>query len=106
LVVLCYAQFNTINLSCLFCRLAIDTMQSVCLDEFGGEKAVEPASQETTIIQHIFGGRLQSQVMDPVILKLFDFVLVCESFFSQHALTVLNSTFMPLSRASHPFLCY
>ncbi|KAJ6924992.1 ubiquitin carboxyl-terminal hydrolase 18-like [Populus alba x Populus x berolinensis] len=46
-----------------FMRLAIDTMQSVCLDEFGGEKAVEPASQETTIIQHIFGGRLQSQVI-------------------------------------------
>uniref|UniRef100_A0A6N2KZV0 USP domain-containing protein n=1 Tax=Salix viminalis TaxID=40686 RepID=A0A6N2KZV0_SALVM len=38
-------------------------MQSVCLDEFGEEKAVEPASQETTIIQHIFGGRLQSQVI-------------------------------------------
>jgi hypothetical protein len=57
-------------------------MQLVCLDEFGGEKAVEPASQETTIIQHIFGGRLQSQVMHPVILKLFDFVLVCENCFS------------------------
>uniref|UniRef100_A0A6N2M5X9 USP domain-containing protein n=1 Tax=Salix viminalis TaxID=40686 RepID=A0A6N2M5X9_SALVM len=46
-----------------FMRFAIDTMQSVCLDEFGEEKAVEPASQETTIIQHIFGGRLQSQVI-------------------------------------------
>ena len=66
----------------LFCRFAIDTMQSVCLDEFGGEKAVEPASQETTIIQHIFGGRLQSQVMHPVILKLFDFVLIRENSFS------------------------
>uniref|UniRef100_A0A6N2N2D6 USP domain-containing protein n=1 Tax=Salix viminalis TaxID=40686 RepID=A0A6N2N2D6_SALVM len=44
-----------------FMRFAIDTMQSVCLDEFGEEKVVEPASQETTIIQHIFGGRLQSQ---------------------------------------------
>ncbi|KAK6912454.1 hypothetical protein RJ641_022055 [Dillenia turbinata] len=40
---------------------AIDTMQSVCLDEFGGEKAVSPSSQETTLIQHIFGGHLQSQ---------------------------------------------
>lgn len=38
-------------------------MQSICLDEFGGEKAVEPSSQETTLIQHIFGGQLQSQVM-------------------------------------------
>lgn len=37
-------------------------MQSVCLDEFGGEKAVHPGYQETTLIQHIFGGRLRSQV--------------------------------------------
>ncbi|KAK3009071.1 hypothetical protein RJ639_015086 [Escallonia herrerae] len=44
-------------------RFAIDTMQSVCLDEFGGEKAVHPSSQETTLIQHIFGGHLQSQVI-------------------------------------------
>ncbi|KAE8099908.1 hypothetical protein FH972_017852 [Carpinus fangiana] len=46
-----------------FMRFAIDTMQSVCLDEFGGEKAVDPSSQETTLIQHIFGGYLQSQVI-------------------------------------------
>ncbi|EXB74929.1 Ubiquitin carboxyl-terminal hydrolase 19 [Morus notabilis] len=46
-----------------FMRFAIDTMQSVCLDEFGGEKAVPPSLQETTIIQHIFGGHLQSQVI-------------------------------------------
>ncbi|GAV77829.1 UCH domain-containing protein/zf-MYND domain-containing protein [Cephalotus follicularis] len=46
-----------------FMRFAIDTMQSVCLDEFGGEKAVNPSSQETTLIQHIFGGHLQSQVI-------------------------------------------
>jgi ubiquitin carboxyl-terminal hydrolase 36/42 len=31
-----------------FMRFAIDTMQSVCLDEFGGEKAVHPTAQETT----------------------------------------------------------
>lgn len=37
-------------------------MQSVCLDEFGGEKVVHPSYQETTLIQHIFGGRLHSQV--------------------------------------------
>jgi len=37
-------------------------MQSVCLDEFGGEKAVPPKLQETTLIQHIFGGHLQSEV--------------------------------------------
>ncbi|XP_050268164.1 ubiquitin carboxyl-terminal hydrolase 18-like isoform X1 [Quercus robur] len=46
-----------------FMRFAIDTMQSVCLDEFGGEKAVDSSSQETTLIQHIFGGHLQSQVI-------------------------------------------
>ncbi|KAK8509378.1 hypothetical protein V6N13_062429 [Hibiscus sabdariffa] len=46
-----------------FMRFAIDTMQSICLDEFGGEKAVEHSSQETTLIQHIFGGHLQSQVI-------------------------------------------
>jgi len=46
----------------LFCRFAIDKMQSACLDEYGGEKAVDLNMQETTIIQHIFGGRLQSQV--------------------------------------------
>ncbi|GKU87463.1 hypothetical protein SLEP1_g1858 [Rubroshorea leprosula] len=46
-----------------FMRFAIDRMQSVCLDEFGGEKAVDPSCQETTLIQHIFGGHLQSQVI-------------------------------------------
>lgn len=45
-----------------FMRFAIDKMQSACLDEYGGEKAVDLSIQETTIIQHIFGGRLQSQV--------------------------------------------
>jgi ubiquitin carboxyl-terminal hydrolase 36/42 len=43
-------------------RFAIDMMQSVCLDEFGGEKVVPPRAQETTLIQYIFGGLLQSQV--------------------------------------------
>ncbi|XP_028807093.1 ubiquitin carboxyl-terminal hydrolase 18 [Neltuma alba] len=46
-----------------FMRFAIDTMQSVCLHEFGGEKVVPPRLQETTLMQHIFGGRLQSQVI-------------------------------------------
>ncbi|TKY74829.1 Ubiquitin carboxyl-terminal hydrolase 19 [Spatholobus suberectus] len=46
-----------------FMRFAIDAMQSVCLDEFGGEKAVPPTHQETTLIQHIFGGHLQSEVI-------------------------------------------
>ncbi|XP_074276555.1 ubiquitin carboxyl-terminal hydrolase 18-like [Silene latifolia] len=45
-----------------FMRFAIDMMQSVCLDEHGGEKLVLPKSRETTLIQHIFGGQLRSQV--------------------------------------------
>ncbi|XP_068652589.1 ubiquitin carboxyl-terminal hydrolase 18-like [Aristolochia californica] len=46
-----------------FMRFAIDTMQSICLEEFGGEKSLEPSTQETTLIQHIFGGYLQSEVI-------------------------------------------
>ncbi|GAB2276104.1 hypothetical protein Dimus_010845 [Dionaea muscipula] len=46
-----------------FMRFAIDTMQSVFLDEHGGEKVLHPKSQATTLIQHIFGGQLQSQVI-------------------------------------------
>ncbi|XP_073002168.1 ubiquitin carboxyl-terminal hydrolase 18-like [Typha latifolia] len=45
-----------------FMRFAIEKMQSACLDEFGGEKSLDPSTQETTLIQHIFGGHLQSQV--------------------------------------------
>lgn len=45
-----------------FMRFAIDSMQSICLDKVGGEKAVDQRTQETTFIHHIFGGHLQSQV--------------------------------------------
>lgn len=56
-------------------------MQSVCLDEFGGEKAVHPRAQETTFIQHIFGGHLQSQVAyDTDNVKCFLFTLEIVSF--------------------------
>ncbi|ESQ54024.1 hypothetical protein EUTSA_v10024675mg [Eutrema salsugineum] len=55
-----------------FMRYAIDMMQSVCLDEFGGEKLVPPRSQETTLIQHIFGGLLQSQVQCTVCNNVSD----------------------------------
>ena len=37
-------------------------MQSICLEGLGGEKKVDPRIQETTFIQHTFGGRLQSKV--------------------------------------------
>ncbi|KAL5973933.1 hypothetical protein ACLOJK_030592 [Asimina triloba] len=46
-----------------FMRFAIDTMQSVFLDEFGGESALDHTTQLTTLIQHIFGGHLQSEVI-------------------------------------------
>ncbi|KAH7404636.1 hypothetical protein KP509_15G035800 [Ceratopteris richardii] len=45
-----------------FMRVAIDSMQSICLDNVGGERSVDQRTQETTLIQHIFGGHLQSQV--------------------------------------------
>ncbi|KAF5931710.1 hypothetical protein HYC85_027881 [Camellia sinensis] len=38
-------------------------MRMMCLDEFGEEKALHPSTQETSLIQHIFGGHLQSQVI-------------------------------------------
>lgn len=41
---------------------AINSMQSICLDEVGGAKAVDISAQETTLIKYIFGGQLQSQV--------------------------------------------
>ncbi|CAH2061213.1 unnamed protein product [Thlaspi arvense] len=53
-------------------RFVIDMMQSVCLDEFGGEKVVPPRAQETTLIQYIFGGLLQSQVKCTVCSNVSD----------------------------------
>lgn len=41
---------------------AIHLMQSICLDGAGGENAVDACTEETTLIHHIFGGLLQSQV--------------------------------------------
>ncbi|KAK7244008.1 hypothetical protein RIF29_38825 [Crotalaria pallida] len=45
-----------------FLRLLIASMQSICLEGLGGEKKVDPRLQETTFIQHTFGGSLQSKV--------------------------------------------
>ncbi|KAI4323121.1 hypothetical protein L6164_022751 [Bauhinia variegata] len=45
-----------------FLRLLIASMQSICLEGLGGEKKVEPRLQETTFVQHTFGGRLRSKV--------------------------------------------
>lgn len=39
-------------------------MQSICLEGFGGENAVDPRLQDTTFIQHTFGGCLRSKVLD------------------------------------------
>jgi len=43
-------------------RISIDSMQSICLDEVGGEKTVDQTMQKTTFIQQMFGGSLQSKV--------------------------------------------
>lgn len=45
-----------------FLRFLVASMQSICLEALGGEKAVDPRLQETTFIQLTFGGRLRSKV--------------------------------------------
>ncbi|KAM7268521.1 hypothetical protein ACFE04_010687 [Oxalis oulophora] len=45
-----------------FLRLLVASMQAICLEGLGGEKRVDPRLQETTFIQHTFGGRLCSKV--------------------------------------------
>lgn len=40
------------------------SMQSICLEGFGGENVVDPRLQDTTFIQHTFGGCLRSKVTD------------------------------------------
>ncbi|PIN23230.1 Ubiquitin carboxyl-terminal hydrolase [Handroanthus impetiginosus] len=45
-----------------FLRLLVASMQSICLEGFGGENKVDPRLQDTTFIQHTFGGRLRSKV--------------------------------------------
>ena len=44
-------------------RLLVACMQSTCLEGLGGEDKVNPVLQETTFIQHTFGGRLRSKVL-------------------------------------------
>ncbi|KAK1302306.1 Ubiquitin carboxyl-terminal hydrolase 15 [Acorus calamus] len=43
-------------------RLLLMSMQSICLEDLGGENQVDSRVQETTLIQQIFGGRLRSKV--------------------------------------------
>ncbi|KAM1539438.1 hypothetical protein ACFX10_004227 [Malus domestica] len=45
-----------------FLRLLVTSMQSICLEGLGGESKVDPRLQETTFIQHTFGGHLRSKV--------------------------------------------
>ncbi|GLU14689.1 hypothetical protein SLE2022_312440 [Rubroshorea leprosula] len=45
-----------------FLRLLVASMQSICLEGLGGEEKVDSRLQETTFIQHTFGGRLRSKV--------------------------------------------
>ncbi|XP_068666951.1 ubiquitin C-terminal hydrolase 15-like [Aristolochia californica] len=46
-----------------FLRLLVASMQSICLEGLGSEKEIDPKLQESTFIQHTFGGRLRSKVM-------------------------------------------
>ncbi|KAI3765220.1 hypothetical protein L2E82_15248 [Cichorium intybus] len=45
-----------------FLRVLINSMQSICLEGLGGEDVVDPKLQETTFVQHTFGGQLRSKV--------------------------------------------
>ncbi|KAL3654340.1 ubiquitin-specific protease ubp15 [Castilleja foliolosa] len=45
-----------------FLRLLVASMQSICLEGYGGENSVDPRLQNTTFIQHMFGGCLKSKV--------------------------------------------
>jgi hypothetical protein len=47
-----------------FSRLLVASMQSICLEGLGGENKVDPRLQETTFIQHTFGGHLRSKVLN------------------------------------------
>ncbi|KAG1330302.1 hypothetical protein COCNU_02G002700 [Cocos nucifera] len=53
---------TTQTLALILLKLLVMSMQSTCLEEFGGEKEVDPRLQETTLVQQIFGGRLKSKV--------------------------------------------
>uniref|UniRef100_A0A7N0V7I8 ubiquitinyl hydrolase 1 n=1 Tax=Kalanchoe fedtschenkoi TaxID=63787 RepID=A0A7N0V7I8_KALFE len=45
-----------------FLRFLVTSMQSICLEGLGGEKKVNSKMQETTFVQHTFGGCLRSKV--------------------------------------------
>jgi hypothetical protein len=58
-------------------------MQSIFLEGLGGEHKVDPILQETTFIQHIFGGRLRSKVFIIAhFLRTFVFDLVVNNLYS------------------------
>jgi hypothetical protein len=41
-------------------RFSIDLMQMICVDKVIAEKSLDDSIRETTLIQHYFGGSLQS----------------------------------------------
>ncbi|KAL2523822.1 Ubiquitin carboxyl-terminal hydrolase 15 [Abeliophyllum distichum] len=43
-------------------RLLVTSMQSICLEGLGGENVVDSRLQDTTFIQHAFGGRLSRRL--------------------------------------------
>lgn len=56
------SNFN-VSVNFVLSRFLIASMQSICLEGLGGENKVDPRLQETTFIQHVFGGRLRSKVL-------------------------------------------
>lgn len=69
------------------------SMQSICLEGLGGENVVDPRLQETTFIQHTFGGRLKSKVfltsMHLTILVKLCHEMYCHSVSLFSSLTIL-----------------
>lgn len=66
-------------------------MQSICLEGLGGETKVDPILQETTFIQHIFGGRLRSKVfIAHFLLRTFVFDLVVNNLYSITCIQFFN----------------
>jgi hypothetical protein len=54
------------NCMCDF-KFSIDLMQMICMHKVIAEKSLDGSIREITLIQHYFGGCLQSQVLIPIL---------------------------------------
>ena len=66
------------------------SMQTICLEGFGGENVVDPRRQDTTFIQHTFGGTLRSKVLDL-------------AYYTSGNIYYLDFPF-PFNNSQHPFV--